>query len=170
MILYLCLLVLISSSLTLFPCKRIRIRKLPFVPPPLNPPVSVLDIRVCLFQFSSGSMVTWRLWLPLLGNNRGKRSSAFHSLPLGLNQLASVFMTHRLQADLHWWEQLANLAQANLLGPLLHCLVVSRYLVLLQFLPKLMDGCVLVGTDRKVAAAYINRQGGLGSSRLCRLT
>ncbi len=43
------------------------------------------------------------------------------------------------------------------------------HLGLLHFLPVLQGRHVLVRTDSTVAAAYINRQGGLGSPRLCRL-
>lgn len=42
-------------------------------------------------------------------------------------------------------------------------------LALLHFLSVLRGRHVLVRTDSTVAAAYVNRQGGLGSSRLCRL-
>lgn len=43
------------------------------------------------------------------------------------------------------------------------------HLALHQFLPYLQGQHVLVRTDSVVAAAYINRQGGLGSPRLCRI-
>ncbi|XP_053190141.1 uncharacterized protein LOC128373962 [Scomber japonicus] len=43
------------------------------------------------------------------------------------------------------------------------------HLALLHFLPVLQDRHVLMRTDSTVAVAYINRQGGLGSLRLCRL-
>ena len=43
------------------------------------------------------------------------------------------------------------------------------YLALLRFRSVLRNRHVLVRTDSTVAAAYVNRQGGLGSPRLCRL-
>ena len=42
-------------------------------------------------------------------------------------------------------------------------------LALRQFLPRLTGHHVIVRTDSTVAAAYINRQGGLGSLVLCKL-
>ncbi|KAK7929151.1 hypothetical protein WMY93_005546 [Mugilogobius chulae] len=43
------------------------------------------------------------------------------------------------------------------------------FLALQHFLPVLRGRHVLVRTDSSVAAAYVNRQGGLGSLRLCKL-
>ena len=62
-----------------------------------------------------------------------------------------------------YWHRLRLAQHINLLE------MQAIYLALLHFLPKLRNHHVLVRTDSTVAAAYINRQGGLGSPRLCRL-
>lgn len=47
--------------------------------------------------------------------------------------------------------------------------LLAIHLALREFLPHLLGQHVLVKTDSVTAAAYINRQGGLRSSRLCKL-
>lgn len=58
----------------------------------------------------------------------------------------------------HWLTQHINLLELQ-----------AVFLALRHFLPELRGHHVLVRTDSSVAAAYVNRQGGLGSLRLCRL-
>lgn len=58
----------------------------------------------------------------------------------------------------HWLRQHINLLELQ-----------AVFLALQHFQPELRGRHVLIRTDSSVAAAYVNRQGGLGSLRLCRL-
>lgn len=114
------------------------------------------------------------------GGFQGLPGTLLLMISLGLHpqtQLqARLRVTFRLRLALCWWAHPSNLARESWgrgIGGCQHIKVLelrSAQLALRKFLPHLQDRHVLLRTDSVVAAAYINKQGGLGSSRLCRLT